>query len=177
MFLLDRRTGRSVHTITNAAEALEDHSGSLGETNVVALGSWALAAALLSVGGVTSTWLHRLTTAPQEGRYKSLYDKLRQAVQSLLHNPCTAGQAMAMDKWCNMCVSCAGLTMGVPLDQTLALGRQDYIVRSVRMDTKAETWNATFSKLYLIPSGAPGSIKDFLHEGRAATSAQAGAGS
>jgi hypothetical protein len=56
--------------------------------------------------------------------------------------------------------------MGVPPDQLLALGRQDYVVRSVRMDTKAETWNATFSKMYLIPSGAPDSIKDFLQEGQ-----------
>jgi hypothetical protein len=70
----------------------------------------------------------------------------------------------------------AGLTMGVPPDQLLALGRQDYVVRSVRMDTKAETWNATFSKLYLIPAGAPGSIKDFLHEGRPAPAAPAGPG-
>lgn len=31
VFLLDRRTGRSVHTLSNAADALEDHSGSLGE--------------------------------------------------------------------------------------------------------------------------------------------------
>jgi hypothetical protein len=66
--------------------------------------------------------------------------------------------------------------MGVPPDQLLALGRQDYVVRSVRMDTKAETWNATFSKLYLIPAGAPGSIKDFLHEGRPAPAAPAGPG-
>jgi hypothetical protein len=66
--------------------------------------------------------------------------------------------------------------LGVPPDQLLALGRQDYMVRSVRMDTKAETWNATFSKLYLIPSGAPGSIKDALHEGRAAPAAPAGPG-
>lgn len=67
--------------------------------------------------------------------------------------------------------------MGVPPDQLLALGRQDYVVRSVRMDTKAETWNATFSKMYLIPSGAPGSIKDFLQEGQhAATATGSGPG-
>ena len=64
--------------------------------------------------------------------------------------------------------------MGLPPDQLLALGRQDYVVRSVRMDTKAETWNATFSKMYLIPSGAPDSIKDFLQEGEHTATATGG---
>lgn len=31
VFLLDRRTGRTLHTLSNAADALEDHSSSLGE--------------------------------------------------------------------------------------------------------------------------------------------------
>lgn len=31
VFLVDKRTGRGVHTLSNAAEALEDHSSSLGE--------------------------------------------------------------------------------------------------------------------------------------------------
>lgn len=31
VFLLDKLTGRSVSTISNAADALEDHSGALGE--------------------------------------------------------------------------------------------------------------------------------------------------
>jgi serine/threonine-protein kinase/endoribonuclease IRE1 len=31
VFLLDKRTGRGVHTLSNAAEALEDHSSSFGE--------------------------------------------------------------------------------------------------------------------------------------------------
>lgn len=66
--------------------------------------------------------------------------------------------------------------MGVPSDQLLALGRQDYVVRSVRMDSKTETWNATFSKLYLIPTGAPGNIRDFLHDGPGASSAAPGTG-
>jgi len=72
------------------------------------------------------------------------------------------------------CVS--GLTLGVPSDQLLYLGRQDYVVRSVRMDTKAETWNATFSKLYMIPAGVSGSVKDFLQEGHTAASTAAAAG-
>jgi hypothetical protein len=48
----------------------------------------------------------------------------------------------------------------------LFLGRQDYVVRSVRTDTKVETWNATFSKLYMMAQDA-GSIKDFLQHGAA----------
>lgn len=48
----------------------------------------------------------------------------------------------------------------------LFLGRQDYVVRSVRTDTKVETWNATFSKLYMISRDA-GSIKEFLQHGAA----------
>jgi hypothetical protein len=44
------------------------------------------------------------------------------------------------------------------------------------MDSKTETWNATFSKLYLIPTGAPGDIRDFLHDGPGSSSAATGAG-
>mgnify|MGYP001807107570 CR=1 FL=1 len=38
VFLLDRRTGRSVTTLSNAAEALEDHSSTLGEGGIGVLG-------------------------------------------------------------------------------------------------------------------------------------------
>ena len=50
----------------------------------------------------------------------------------------------------------AGLTIGVSSHELLFLGRQDYVMRSVRLKSKAETWNATFSKLFVIPAGAPG---------------------
>lgn len=56
----------------------------------------------------------------------------------------------------------------------LFLGRQDYVVRSVRTDTKVETWNATFSKLYMMSRDA-GSIKDFLQHGAAPTAGSAAA--
>jgi hypothetical protein len=39
VFLLDKRTGRGVHTLSNAAEALEDHSSSLGEQLGTATGA------------------------------------------------------------------------------------------------------------------------------------------
>eukprot|EP00878_Enallax_costatus_P018795 GHUV01019807.1.p1 GENE.GHUV01019807.1~~GHUV01019807.1.p1 ORF type:complete len:727 (+),score=262.17 GHUV01019807.1:265-2445(+) len=86
VFLLDKRTGRSVSTISNAADALEDHSGALG------------------------------------------------------------------------------LSLGVSRGDLLLLGRQDYVVRSVRVDSKAETWNATFSRMFMM-SGDAGSVKNFLQHG------------
>lgn len=54
--------------------------------------------------------------------------------------------------------------MGVTREHLLLMGRQDYIVRSVRVDSKAETWNATFSRMFML-SGDAGSIKEFLQHG------------
>lgn len=56
--------------------------------------------------------------------------------------------------------------MGTSREHLLLLGRQDYAVRSVRVDSKAETWNATFSRMFMVPGDA-GSIKDFLQYGAA----------
>ena len=90
---------------------------------------------------------------------------------------CQAGQQAYCQLPDSAAVVCpAGLTMGVSPDELLLLGRQDYVVRSVRLDTKAETWNATFSKLFMIPAGAPGSIREFLQDGRTAAPATPTAG-
>lgn len=56
--------------------------------------------------------------------------------------------------------------MGILRDHLLLLGRQDYTVRSVRVDSKTETWNATFSRMFMM-SGDAGSIKEFLQQGAA----------
>jgi hypothetical protein len=48
----------------------------------------------------------------------------------------------------------------------LVLGRQDYAVRSVRIDSKAETWNATFSRLYMMGRDSA-SLRDFFATGAA----------
>jgi hypothetical protein len=44
------------------------------------------------------------------------------------------------------------------------LGRQDYAVRSVRIESKAETWNATFSRLYMMGRDSA-SLRDFFTHG------------
>uniref|UniRef100_A0A383VZQ0 non-specific serine/threonine protein kinase n=1 Tax=Tetradesmus obliquus TaxID=3088 RepID=A0A383VZQ0_TETOB len=87
VFLLDKRTGRSITTLGNAADALEDHTGAMG---------------LLSNAG----------------------------------------------------------------EHVLVLGRQDYVVRSVRIDSKAETWNATFSRLYMMGRDSA-NLRDFFTHGAA----------
>lgn len=58
----------------------------------------------------------------------------------------------------------AGLSLGFSRSDLVVLARQDYVVRSVRVDSKAETWNATFSRMFLM-SGNAGSVKDFLQHG------------
>jgi hypothetical protein len=59
----------------------------------------------------------------------------------------------------------AGLLSGAGED-VLVLGRQDYAVRSVRIDSKAETWNATFSRLYMMGRDSA-SLRDFFTHGAA----------
>jgi hypothetical protein len=59
----------------------------------------------------------------------------------------------------------AGLLSGAGED-VLVLGRQDYAVRSVRIDSKAETWNATFSRLYMMGRDSA-SLRDFFMHGAA----------
>lgn len=60
----------------------------------------------------------------------------------------------------------SGLSHTLGQDDVLVLGRQDYMVRSMRVDSKAETWNATFSRLYMM-SRDSNSIKDFFRSGAA----------
>lgn len=50
------------------------------------------------------------------------------------------------------------------LDGLLLVGRQDYAVRSLRADTQAEAWNATFARVSLLrPGGSGGSgVRGFL---------------
>jgi hypothetical protein len=59
----------------------------------------------------------------------------------------------------------AGLLSNAGKD-VLVLGRQDYAVRSVRIDSKAETWNATFSRLYMMGRDSA-SLRDFFTHGAA----------
>lgn len=61
----------------------------------------------------------------------------------------------------------AGLSVATPRDELLLLGRQDYLVRSVRVDSKAETWNATFSRMVMMSPRDSSSIRDFLATGAA----------
>lgn len=51
-------------------------------------------------------------------------------------------------------------------EHVLVLGRQDYVVRSVRIDSKAETWNATFSRLYMMGRDSA-NLRDFFTHGAA----------
>lgn len=58
------------------------------------------------------------------------------------------------------------MTVQEALDRLLLVGRQDYVVRSLRVDTQAETWNATFARMELIsPGGAAASVRSFLGRG------------
>ena len=49
------------------------------------------------------------------------------------------------------------------MNRLLLVGRQDYVVRSLRVDTQAETWNATFARMNLISPGvAAAGVRSFL---------------
>lgn len=57
----------------------------------------------------------------------------------------------------------SGLASSEGLDNLLLVGRQDYIVKSLRVDSQAETWNATFARMHLLqPGGAVAGVRNFL---------------
>ena len=55
-----------------------------------------------------------------------------------------------------------GLQSSVPDDSVLFLGRQDYVVRSLRSDTKAEAWNATFANMFMLNQDSGRTVGDIL---------------
>lgn len=46
-----------------------------------------------------------------------------------------------------------GLSSTEVMNSLLLVGRQDYTVRSLRVDTQAETWNATFARMHVLQAG------------------------
>lgn len=94
---------------------------------------------------------------------------------SSLMSPGACPQAHAAASSSSMCMSAnavpwrrlhslPGLSASEGLDRLLLVGRQDFTVRSLRVDTQAETWNATFARMRLLNPGGAGAagVRGFL---------------
>jgi hypothetical protein len=56
-----------------------------------------------------------------------------------------------------------GIASNEGLGSLLLVGRQDYTVKSLRVDSREETWNATFARMQLLhPGGAVAGVRSFL---------------
>jgi len=66
------------------------------------------------------------------------------------------------------------LQSSVPDDSVLFLGRQDYVVRSLRSDTKAEAWNATFANMFMLNQDSGRTVGDILTMRQRASSSALG---
>jgi hypothetical protein len=66
-----------------------------------------------------------------------------------------------------------GLASNEGLESLLLVGRQDFIVKSLRVDSQAEMWNATFARMSLLqPGGSAAGVRSFL-EGAVGAGAEA----
>lgn len=48
-------------------------------------------------------------------------------------------------------------------EDTIVLGREDYVVRSIQRKTGAEAWNATFGRILRLSSAVAGAAATPLH--------------